>query len=196
MQPLFRHNRNALLVGIVLLMMTMGIAAAAETYAIDPVHTSVVFRVKHLGVTYVYGRFNDASGTIVYDAKAPENSSIEMQVLAQNVDTANSQRDNHLRSPDFFDAAKFPTIQFKSSKVLQTGTDTFTVAGDLSLHGQTRPLTVTVQHTGAGNDPWGGFRRGFETVFEIKRSEFGMTFMQGGVGDDVELRVSVQAIRK
>ena len=196
MQPLSIRISKTLMAGAVLLLVIVGNAAAAETYQLDPVHTSVVFRVKHLGVTYVYGRFNDASGTIVFDPNAPENSSVEMQVDAANVDTANSKRDNHLRSADFFNAKKFPTIQFKSSKVLQTGTDTFTVAGDLSLHGQTRPLTVTVQHTGFGNDPWGGFRRGFETIFEIKRSDFGMNFMQGGVGDMVELRVSVEAIRK
>ena len=171
-------------------------ATAAETYQLDPAHTSVVFRVKHLGVAYVYGRFNGPSGAFVFDGASPANSSIEIQVNSQNVDTAVEKRDNHLRSPDFFNAAEYPAIHFKSTSVKKAGPDNYVIAGDLTLLGKTRPITVKARQTGEGKDPWGNYRRGFETVFTIKRSEFGMNFMMGGVSDEVQLTVSVEGVRQ
>ena len=171
-------------------------AAAAETYKLDPAHTSVIFRVKHLGVAYVYGRFNGPSGSFVFDGATPANSSIEIQVNAQNIDTAVEKRDNHLRSPDFFNAAEYPLIHFKSTSVKKAGSDSYEISGDLSLLGKTRPIAVKARPTGEGKDPWGNYRRGFETSFTIKRSDFGMNFMMGGVGNEVLLTVSVEGIRQ
>ena len=171
-------------------------AYAAETYKLDPGHTSVVFRVKHLGVAYVYGRFNGPTGSFVFDESSPAKSSIEVQVNAKNVDTAVEKRDNHLRSPDFFNAGEHPLVIFKSTSVKKLDNDTYEVAGNLTLIGKSRPLTVKARHTGSGKDPWGNFRRGFETSFTIKRSEFGMNFMLGGVSDDVVITVSVEGIRQ
>ena len=169
---------------------------AADTYQLDPAHTSVVFRVKHLGTANVYGRFNGPTGTLVFDEASPAKSSINIQVNAKNVDTAVEKRDNHLRSPDFFNVAEHPLISFKSRSVKKVAKDTYEVSGDLSLLGKSRPITVTARQTGQGNDPWGKFRRGFETTFTIKRSEFGMDFMMGGVSDEVGLTVSVTGIRQ
>ena len=171
-------------------------AAAAETYKLDPAHTSIVFRVKHLGVAYVYGRFNGPSGSFVFDEKSPANNSIEIQVSAQNVDTAVEKRDNHLRSPDFFNAADHPVIEFKSTAVKKAGNGNYEISGNLTLLGKTKPLTVKARQTGEGKDPWGNYRRGFEASFTVKRSDFGMNFMMSAAGDEVKLTVSVEGIRQ
>ena len=193
-----RHSLKILLTVLIfgLVAAFSGSAYAAETYKLDPGHTSVVFRVKHLGVAYVYGRFNGPTGSFVFDESSPAKSSIEVQVNAKDVDTAVEKRDNHLRSPDFFNAGEHPLVFFKSTSVKKLDNDTYEVAGNLTLIGKSRPLTVQARHTGSGKDPWGNFRRGFETSFTIKRSEFGMNFMLGGVSDDVVITVSVEGIRQ
>jgi len=171
-------------------------AYAAENYKLDPVHTSIVFRVKHLGIAYVFGRFNGPTGSFVFDESIPSNSSIEMMVNAKNVDTAFEKRDNHLRSPDFFNIGNYPLISFKSKSIKRKNPDTYEVSGNLTLLGKTRPITVKAHATGSGKDPWGNFRRGFETSFTIKRSDFGMNFMMGDVSDEVNLTVSFEGIRQ
>lgn len=171
-------------------------AAAAETYKLDPAHTSVVFRIKHLGVAYVYGRFNGPTGAFVFDESSPSKNSIQMQVDAQNVDTAVQKRDNHLKSPDFFNAGEHPLITFKSTSVKKSSKDSYEITGNLTLLGKTKPITVKALQTGTGKDPWGNYRRGFETSFTISRSDFGMDFMMKVVADDVLLTVSVEGIRQ
>ena len=170
--------------------------AAAETYTVDPVHSSIVFRIKHLGVAYFYGRFINVAGTIVFDDADVSNSSVNIHVKSQHVDTFNGKRDNHLRSEDFFHADKYPLIEFKSKSVKRLDQKSLAVTGDLTLRGATRPLAVRVHHTGSGKDPWGNYRTGFETEFTIMRSEFGMDYMSSGLGDDVKITVSVEGIRK
>ena len=196
MKALHMSNRSLATLVLGLLVVFSLPAFASETYKLDPGHTSIVFRVKHLGIAYVYGRFNGPTGSFVFDESSPSKSTIEMQAEAKNVDTAVEKRDNHLRSPDFFNAGEYPLVSFKSKSVKKLSEDTYGVSGDLTLLGKTRPITVEVHATGAGKDPWGGFRRGFETSFSIKRSEFGMGFMMGGVSDEVNLTVSVEGIRQ
>ena len=179
-----------------LLVILSSLAYAAETYKLDPEHTSIVFRVKHLGVAYVYGRFNGPTGSFVFNESSPSKSAIEMQADTKNVDTAVEKRDTHLKSPDFFNAEKYPLVSFKSKSVKKLDDTTYEVSGDLTLLGKTRPIVVKANATGAGKDPWGNFRRGFETSFSIKRSDFGMDFMMGGVSDEVNLTVSVEGIRQ
>jgi len=170
--------------------------SAGDKYALDPVHTSVSFRIKHLGVTNVHGRFNDVSGMLSFDEASPENFSIVIQVKTASVYTANTTRDNDLRSPNFFDAEKYPLIEFKSTSVTIVDAETYDVRGDLNLHGVIRPLKVAAMMTGAGQDPWGNYRIGFETVFKIKRSDFGMANALNIASDEVRLIVSVEGIRK
>ena len=170
--------------------------SAADNYALDPVHTSVSFRIKHLGVTNVHGRFNDVSGMLRFDEASPENFSIVVQVKTASVYTANSTRDNDLRSPNFFDAKKYPLIEFKSTSVKKIDAETYEVRGDLNLHGVSRPLKVAALMTGAGQDPWGNYRIGFETAFKIKRSDFGMADALNIAGDEVRLTINVEGIRK
>ena len=186
--------QSIIIIGIVVIFSSL--ALAAETYKLDPGHTSIIFRVKHLGIAYVYGRINGPTGSFVFDESSPSKCAIEIQAETKNIDTAVEKRDNHLRSPDFFNSGEYPLTRFKSKSVKKSGEATYEVSGDLTLLGKTRPITVKVQATGAGKDPWGNFRRGFETSFSIKRSEFGMDFMMGGLSDEVNLTVSVEGIRQ
>lgn len=179
------------------LMAAFSISAhAAETYKLDPELTSIVFRAKYIDVTYAYGRFNGPTGSFIFDDSSPANNFIEIQLTAKDIDTAVEKRDKHLRSPDFFNAGEYPIVSFKSTSVKKIAKDTYEVSGTLTLLGNTRPLSVKVQETGSGKDPWGNFRRGFETSFTIKRSEFGMNFMLAGVSDEVAITVSVGGIRQ
>jgi polyisoprenoid-binding protein YceI len=168
---------------------------AADTFKIDPVHSSVVFSVTHLGVSNFYGRFNDVSGTVVLDKADPSKSSVELTIPVESVDTHYEKRDQHLKGPDFFNAKQFPVMTFKSKKVESSG-DTYNVTGDFTLHGVTKPLTLEVKKVGEGKGPEGEIRAGGETHFTIKRSDYGMNFMQGPVGDEINIVVSLEGIKQ
>lgn len=171
-------------------------AEAADTYEIDPVHSTMVFKIKHLNTAYFYGRFNEVKGSITADKDNPAKSRVSAAVKAESLDTDNEKRDKHLKSPDFFNVKQFPEIKFESNTVKHTGGDTYMVSGKLSLHGVEKPLQVEFTKTGEGKDPWGSYRMGFHTSFKIKRSDFGMKFMLDGISDEVELFIGIEAIRK
>ena len=187
---------------IVLLIVLVGMlsaippAVAAENYTVDTAHTYILFRVKHLNIGYTYGRLNGATGSFVWDEASPPKSRIDMQVMANGVDTYDAKRDKHLQSPDFFNVGRYPSITFKSTSLKKLVGDLYEITGDLTLLGKTRPITFQARQTGSGKDPWGSYRRGFETNFTIKRSEFGMDFLLDVVGDEVDLTVSVEGIRQ
>ena len=170
-------------------------ARAADTFKIDPVHSSVVFSVVHLGVTNFYGRFNDIAGTVTFDAADPSKSSVDISVPVESIDTHNDKRNQHMKSPDFFDAKQFPTLAFKSTKVEGSGTD-FKVTGDLTLHGVTKPVTVSFKRGTDGKGMQGEVRGGGETHFTIKRSDYGMTFMQNALADEVNIILSLEGIKQ
>jgi len=170
-------------------------ANAADTFKVDPVHSFVLFSVQHLGIANTYGRFNDISGMVVFDKDNPSKSSVELSVPVESLDTYNSIRERSLKSPDFFDAKQFPTMTFKSTKVEGSG-DTFKVSGDLTIHGVTKPLTVDFKKGGEGKGVFGEMRGGGETHFTIRRSDFGMNFQQGAVGDEVNITLSLEGIKK
>ncbi len=170
-------------------------ALAADTYEIDPVHTRTVFKVSHLGISEFYGMFAETTGTWSIDEANPSKSTVSLTIKAASVNTFNDKRDEHLRSPDFFNAKQFPVITFKGKKFERDG-DNWKVTGDLTLHGVTREITVPFRKIGEGKDPWGGYRSGYTAEFTIKRSDYGMDFMIGGVGDEVSLIVAVEGIRK
>jgi polyisoprenoid-binding protein YceI len=167
---------------------------AAEKYRVDPTHSSLVFKVKHLDIAYVHGRFNSFSGMVIIDDKIIENSSVEITAMSKAVDTSSGQRDKLLRSADFFDVKQFPEVTFKSSGFKKTGPNTFEVSGDLTLLGVTQPLTATVYETGKGKDPFGGIRRGFETTFPIMRTDFGMKKMPSVIAAEVSVTLSVECV--
>lgn len=169
-------------------------AYAADTWAVDPVHSTVLFKVQHFGAGRFIGRVNDPSGKIVWDDADPTKSSIDVEVSVENIDTHEPSRDKHLKSDDFFGAKQFPKIHFKSTKIEKDG-DKFKVTGDLTLHGETHAVTVPFEITGKGKDPKGTERVGGEAVFKIKRSDWGMKKLVGPVGDDVELTIAIEATK-
>jgi|SRR6267142_4614145 len=164
---------------------------AATTYVVDPAHSFVIFRIKHMDTGHVYGRFNEPNGTITIDDADPSKSSFTLELQTQKVDTGIQKRDDHLRSPDFFNAKQFPTIKFVSKEVKKTDKG-YEVTGDLTLHGVTKPITVNLEQTGQGSM---GPRQiiGFETTVDLKRSDFGMKNMIGPAADDVRLIISLEA---
>lgn len=168
---------------------------AEKTYNIDAVHSSVIFRAKHMGVTYNYGRFNEFSGNITMDESDVSKSKVELEVKTASVDTANAKRDQHLRSPDFFNAKQFPVITFTSTNVSQKAghEDVLEVTGDFELHGVKKSITVDVEITGKANNPQVGEIIGFHTVFDIMRSEYGFNFALNGVNDKIQITVSIEA---
>jgi polyisoprenoid-binding protein YceI len=168
-------------------------AQAADSYEVDPVHSSVVFNIKHLDVSYVFGRFDTFSGTIDWDAENPANSSVALEVQIDSVNTGNSDRDDHLRSPDFFNAAEYAVATFTSTGVELLDDNRALVTGDFTLMGVTRELEVEVWLTGQGTHPKAGDERiGFETGFTINRSDFGMDFMLPMLSDRVEIIITLQ----
>ncbi len=185
---------SVLILGLAL--MAAPAALAADTYKIDPVHTSLYFRIMHLDIAWVHGRFNQVEGAFVIDGKDPAKNSAEITVKAANVDTAVKKRDDHLRSPDFFHAEKHPLITFKSTAFEKAGGNTLRVSGDLTLLGVTRPVTFTVEKTGEADDPWDNHRMGFHSTFTVKRSDYGMDKMLDLVGDEAEVTFSVEGIRE
>ncbi len=169
---------------------------AGGTYKIDPVHSSNWFRIRHLNVANFYGRFNKVEGSFVLDDANPTAGTLDVQVKVETIDTNNADRDKHLKSAEFFDAAQHPTIAFKSKAVTKLNERDYEVRGELTLRGVTRPLTVKLTRTGSGPGLRGEFRTGLETSFEIKRSEFGMTALMGGLGDEVLLTFSFEGVRQ
>ena len=171
---------------------------AADTYQFDKSHTTVGFQVRHL-VTNVGGRFQDFSGTIQVDRANPEKSSVEFTIQAKSVDTSEPRRDDDLRSANFFDVAKQPTITFKSTSVKPTGKDAYEVDGNLTLRGVTKRITLPVTFLGEGKDPWGNEKMCFEIATTLDRKDYGMSWNkaldQGGVlvGDEVKVQISVEA---
>ena len=172
-------------------------ASAAEKFEIDPVHSTIGFKVKHL-FSYVTGRFNEVQGTISADAAKPDDSSVEVKIATKSVNTANEKRDTHLRSPDFFDAEKFPDMTFKSKKVARTGDDTADVTGDFTLHGVTKEVVLKAKFLGKGKGMTGGLQTGWEARTTIKRSDYGLVWnkvIEGTavVGEEIEIDLLIEA---
>jgi polyisoprenoid-binding protein YceI len=168
-------------------------AHAADTWEVDPAHTSVMFKIRHFNVSWVWGRFDKLSGTVSLDSADAGKSSFDLSVDTASVNTGVDARDAHLRKPDFFHAEKFPAITFKSTTVAKSA-DGYDVTGDLTLLGVTKPVTVQIAQTGPLNDPKGNPRAGFDTTFTVKRSDFGMKYGLGPIGDEVTLTISFEVV--
>ena len=175
---------------------------ALETWKIDPSHSAIGFSVRHMVVSKTRGRFTKWSGQIRFDPANPAASSVEVTIDPASIDTADAQRDAHLRSPDFFDVEKYPVASFRSTKVEDRGGDRYDITGDLTIHGVTRPVVLDAVYEGSGKDPWGGERAGFIASTTIVRKDFGLEWNKaldtGGVlvGEKVELSLEVEAIRQ
>ena len=171
-------------------------------YKIDPAHSSAQFTVRHMMISNVRGGFSSVQGTIGYDPENVSATTIETTIDAASISTLEAQRDTHLKSPDFLEVEKFPTITFKSKSVAPAGDGELNVTGDLTIHGVTKQVVLKVEGpTAEGKDPYGNVRMGASATTKIKRSEFGLTFNAaletGGVlvGDDLKIELEVSLIK-
>jgi polyisoprenoid-binding protein YceI len=190
---------------IALFILFVPFFADAATWQIDPDHSSFQFKVRHLTVSNVKGEFGKTSGVVTMDDKDIANLKVELTIDASSVNTGHAKRDEHLRSPDFFDVVKYPTLTFVSKKVMKTDANRLKVIGDLTIRGVAREIIVEVEVEGPTpevKDPWGGFRRGATATTRINRKDFGMTWNKvldtGGllVSDEVDIYVEVELVRK
>jgi len=165
-------------------------AFAADTLKLDARHTAVTFTYTHGGFSHMTGKFMNAAGSVTLDQAAPANSSVEVSFDVSGVNTGVSGLDDHLKTADFFDVAKYPTATFKSTKVEVTGADTAKVTGDLTLHGVTKPVTLDVKLNKQSDDKK---KAGFSATTSIKRSDFGITKLVPIVSDQIDLAIEAEA---
>jgi polyisoprenoid-binding protein YceI len=181
---------------LIVALSSVGLTAyGGDTYKVDPVHSSVIFSIKHFGVTDFYGDFKQIAGTVTFDAADLSKSSVELTVPVESLDTRNDKRDQHLKGPDFFNAQQFPAITFKSNKIEGSG-DSYKISGDLTIHGVTKPITVDFKKGADNKGQKGETRSGGETRFAIKRSDYDMKFMTGPLGDDVNIILSLEGVKQ
>jgi len=170
-------------------------AAETQTWQIDPMHTSSQFSVRHLGISTVRGVFQKTSGSVTYDPADPSKTQIDVTIDASSVDTRVQMRDNDLRSPHFLDAAKYPTITFKSKRTEAAGSGKVKITGDLTIHGVTKEVVLDVDGPSAPMNAMGGMRMGAEATTKINRQDFGVSGAPGAVGDEIQITLDVEVTR-
>lgn len=181
---------------------TLATAATTSTWIIDPAHAELAFAVRHLMIATVRGRFGTVTGTVTVDETNPNSAKIDVTVDVGSIDTRQEMRDNHLRSPDFFDAANHPSMHFVSKRIEGDPNAKFRAIGDLTIRGTTKEVVLDVVAEGRGKDPWGNDRAGFSATGKVSRESFGLLWNQaletGGVavGDEVKLTLDFELIRQ
>jgi polyisoprenoid-binding protein YceI len=192
---------NRKLLAAAVLTVLAALPLRADTFAVDPSHSEVSFQIRHL-VSQVRGRFNDFSGTVQLDPKNLPASSVEFHIKAASIDTGVADRDKDLRSPNFFDVAKYPEITFKSESIQSAGKDKYNVMGTLTMHGVSKKVILPVTYGGQAKDPWGGTRVGFQIETTLDRKDYGIVWNKaldnGGalLGDEVSIAINLEAVRK
>lgn len=177
-------------------------AFAADIWVVDSVHTNVDFAVRHMMINNVKGNFGKFEGTLQYDPKNIEKTTVEGKIDTASINTENAKRDEHLRSPDFFDVAAHPTMTFKSTKVVKDGKKGYAIVGKLTIRGVTKEVKLPVEFSGPVKDPWGNERIGFSASTTLNRQDFGISWNQtldrGGVvvGDEVKVSIEGEAIKQ
>ncbi len=166
-----------------------------RSYSVDSVHSAVIFSASYMGMSPFYGQFTDYSGSMTYDGSSSESFKLDLTIPMSSIDTHNTQRDNHLKAPDWFNAREFPNVTFTSESLSQKNDGTYELQGELTLHGVTKPVTATVSDLKAASTPRGD-RIGLGATFTVKRSDFGVTTMLGdeGIGDEITLHVGLQGV--
>jgi len=169
---------------------------SAAAYKVDSGHSFVMFRVNHLGLGMAYGQFRKISGDFVYNAEDISKSSISLLIDPASIDTNSADRDKHLRNSDFFSVKEFPDITFKSTKITAVGEKgKFEIEGTLNAHGVEKTIHANGTVVGAGTDPWGNQRAGFEVEFQFNRIEFGINYMPDGLGKEVDVVVAIEGVQ-
>ena len=190
--------------GLIATLLFSGASAFAQTssWDIDPVHSTVQFSVRHMAISNVTGNFNKLSGTVALGQPDITKSQISATIDAASIDTREEKRDGHLKSPDFFDVAKYPTLAFKSKRIVQAG-DKLQVTGDLTIHGVTKEVTLDVDGpTKEVTDPFGMVRRGFSATTKVHRQDYGLVWSSVSkagdavVGDDIKIALEIELVKK
>ena len=188
---------------VTLLLLALPLSALASTWSLDPDHSAAQFKVKHLMISNVRGNFEKISATLHLDDRDITRSRVDVNIDVASINTGVNKRDDHLRSPDFFDVAKFPAMTFASTRVEKAGPGKLTVTGNLTIKGVTRPVVLRVDGlTPEVRDPWGQIRRGASATTTINRKDFGITWNKsmdnGGVvvGEEVAIQLEVEFVRK
>lgn len=173
-------------------------SAMAADYVIDTknAHASINFRIKHLGFSWIAGRFDKFSGTFSYDDKNPDASKVKIEIDTTSIDTNHAERDKHLRAADLLDTEMFPTATFESTSVKSSGPDKATITGNLTLHGVTKEVSINAERVGGGKDPWGGYRDGFTGTTTLKLADFGIMRDLGPFSKEVELTLDIEGVKK
>ena len=173
-------------------------AAEAAEYVIDTkgAHASINFRIKHLGFSWLTGRFDKFSGTFAFDDKNPDASKVKVEIDTASVNSNHGERDKHLRSADFLETDKFPTATFESTSVRMSGDGKAEIAGKFTMRGITKDIVISAERVGGGSDPWGGYREGFTGTTKLVLSDFAIKKDLGPAAKEVELTLEVEGIRK
>lgn len=176
----------------------LALPASAADYVIDTknAHASITFRIKHLGFSWLTGRFNKFSGNFTFDDKNPDASKVKVEIDTTSIDTNHAERDKHLRAGDLLDTDMFPTATFESTSVKASGPDKAKITGNLTLHGVTKEITIDAERIGGGKDPWGGYRDGFTGTTELTLADFGISRDLGPASKTVELSLDIEGIRQ
>lgn len=171
--------------------------ASAANYKVDEAHAFSVFKIMHLGIAPAYGMFVKVGGDLTFDAADLAKAKVTINIDPNSVFTGNKKRDDHLKGPDFFDVKQFPKMSFESTAWKKVGDD-FEVSGNMTLHGQTKPMTITVKKTGEGKDPWGNDRVGMEANFKLDRTQFGIVWGadNGALSKEVDLMIAIEFIKQ
>jgi polyisoprenoid-binding protein YceI len=173
-------------------------AVMADDYIIDKkgMHASIQFKISHLGYSWLLGRFNDFDGKFSYDDKKPNKAKIEVNINTKSVDSNHAERDKHLRGSDFLDVAKFPQAKFVSTGYKEGADGKAKLTGKFTLHGVTKDIVIDVTKIGAGKDPWGGYRRGFEGKTRIALKDYGITKNLGPASAELDLLLNIEGIKQ
>ncbi len=174
----------------------LGGSAWAAEYKIDPSHSFVDWRIKHLGYSWMSGRFNKMEGSFSYDADKPEASVIQVSVDASSIDSNHAERDKHLRNDDFLKIGDGNTLATFQSSGYIGGADSGTISGDLTINGVTKPVSFEITKVGEGKDPWGGYRAGFYGTLKLTRADFGIDYNLGPTAEDMELQLGIEGVRE
>lgn len=191
-------NRNITRSMYFFVLLSFAVAAQAADYVIDTkgAHAFIQFQIKHLGFSWLVGRFNTFAGEFSYDEANPGAASVSVTIDTASIDSNHAERDKHLRDEEFLDVEKYPQARFVSTAYRDLGDGKGELRGELTLHGVTRPLTIQVAQIGAGDDPWGGYRRGFEGRTRFTLADFGIKRDLGPASREVELWLGIEGVRK
>ncbi|HSJ48343.1 MAG TPA: YceI family protein [Gammaproteobacteria bacterium] len=191
-------NRKPILATLLATVLALPGLAPAADYVIDTekAHAFIQFRISHLGFSWLLGRFNKFSGSFTYDEEKPEASRVEVSIDPASIDSNHAERDRHLRGEDFLHTGKYPEARFVSTGYTATGEDSGVLTGKLTLRGVTREIDIEVKQTGHGQDPWGGYRRGFEGSTTLTLADYGIDYNLGPAARQVEMYLSIEGIRQ